>query len=82
MNPQASSLTAEGRAEAARANALEMRRAEAASEVRERYAARITEARWPRRIKLWLTMHKEIHHAKAQVEREVAPRDGLYLRDG
>ena len=79
MNTQTSSFTAQGRAEAAQANTLEMRQAEAASEVRERYAARITEARWPRKIKLWFTMQKEIREAKAQ--REVAPRDGLYLRD-
>ena len=81
MNTQTSSFTAQGRAEAAQANTLEMRQAEAASEVRERYAARITAARWPRKIKLWFTMQKEIREAKAQIEREVAPRDGLYLRD-
>lgn len=81
MSTQIIGITTNGREEAARENALEMRQSEAASEIRERYAARIDAASWPRRIKLWYMMYEEIRQAKAQIEREVAPRDGLYLRD-
>ncbi len=80
MSTKITGITAEGRTEAAQANALEMRQAEAASDVRGRYAARISAARWPRKIMLWFAMHEEIRKAKAQIESELAPRDGLYIR--
>ena len=35
----------------------------------------------PRKMTLRFKMYAEIRRAKAEVERELAPREGLYLRD-
>ena len=74
-----SRLLAEGQEEAARANDLRGRQRRAASRVRERYEPKIAAASWPRKIQLRLQMRAEIRREKARIEREVAPREGLYL---
>ena len=80
MSTKTTGIVAEGRTEAAQANTLEERQAEAASDVKGRYAARISAARWPRKIMLWFAMRVEIRQVKARIEREVAPLEGLYIR--
>ena len=66
VSTKTAGIIAEGRTEAARANTLEMRQAEAASDVKVRYAARISAARWPRKFMLWFAMRVEIRQVKAQ----------------
>lgn len=82
MTKDTARLTAEGRAEAARANELQLRQRAAASRVQGRYASKMAGASWPRKVQLWLRMHAEIRREKAQIEKEVAPGEGLYLRNG
>lgn len=79
---QPAGFTADGRDEAIRANALYERQAEAATTIRRRYASQIAVASWLQRIQLKLRMHREIRREKRQIEQEVAPREGLYLRSG
>lgn len=79
---QAVGFTADGRDEAIRENALYERQAEAATKIRRRDASQIAVAPWWRKLQLKLRMHREIRREMLRIEREVAPREGLYLQCG
>jgi hypothetical protein len=74
-------VKADGRAETAAANRLDELQAEAEAAVRHRYRERLATARGLRRLADWISMRREIRHARRRVEDVVAPRGALYIRD-